>query len=86
MSAMNRMLGLYISGDMAKMFDEIKIPVVTVNGDMWPIDHEANRRHMLSFDAMVVENSDHFLMLNRPDDFNKALEEAIDLVEKRQKN
>jgi hypothetical protein len=36
----------YISGEAAKIFDEIRLPVVSVNCDMWPVDYEANRRHM----------------------------------------
>jgi pimeloyl-ACP methyl ester carboxylesterase len=32
---------------------------------------------MLSFDAIVLKGADHFLMLDRPDDFNKALEKSI---------
>jgi hypothetical protein len=32
---------------------------------------------MLSFDAIVLKGADHFLMLNRPEQFNRALEKAI---------
>ncbi len=53
------------------------IPVITVNGDLWPINFEANRRHMFSFHAIVLKKVDHFLMMDRPVDFNKALEKAI---------
>ena len=77
LSAMNNMMSQYITGEAAKIFDEIRIPVITVNGDMWPINYEANRRHMVSFDAIVLKGADHFLMLNRPEQFNRALETAI---------
>jgi pimeloyl-ACP methyl ester carboxylesterase len=77
LSALEEFLSLYISGGIAALFDGLAIPVMTVNGDMWPIDYNANRRHMFSFDALVIEGGDHFLMLNRPDEFNKALEQAI---------
>jgi len=77
LSAMNNMMSQYITGEAAKTFDEIRIPVITVNGDMWPVNYEANRRHMLSFDAIVLKGADHFLMLNRPEQFNRALETAI---------
>jgi pimeloyl-ACP methyl ester carboxylesterase len=77
LSAMNDMMSQYITGEAAKIFDEIRIPVITVNGDMWPVNYEANRRHMLSFDAIVLKGADHFLMLNRPEQFNRALETAI---------
>jgi pimeloyl-ACP methyl ester carboxylesterase len=77
LSAMNNMMSQYITGEAAKIFDEIRIPVITVNGCMWPVNYEANRRHMLSFDAIVLKGADHFLMLNRPEQFNRALETAI---------
>lgn len=80
LSAMNEMMSQYITGEAAKIFDEIRIPVFTVNGDLWPINHDANRRHMFSFDAIVLKEADHFLMLNRPDEFNRALEKAIRMI------
>jgi pimeloyl-ACP methyl ester carboxylesterase len=80
LSAMKEMMSQYVTGDAAKIFDEIKIPVITVNADLWPINYEANRRHMVSFNAIVLKNADHFLMMDRSDEFNKALEKAIDMT------
>ena len=77
LSAMNEMLTQYITGEAAAIFENIRIPVVTVNGDLWPVNHDANRRHMHTFDAIVLKNADHFLMMSRPEAFNKALEQAI---------
>lgn len=76
-SAMKELMAKSITGEAAQIFEEISIPVKAVNGDMWPVDLEANRRHMSSFEAIVVKNSDHFLMMNRSDEFNKALKQAI---------
>ena len=83
LSAMNEMMSQYITGEAAKIFDEIRIPVITVNGDMWPINYEANRRHMFSFDAIVLKDADHFLMMNRSEEFNRALEKAIHMITKK---
>ncbi len=80
LSAMKEMMSQYVTGDAAKIFDEIKIPVITVNADLWPINHEANRRHMVSFNAIVLKDADHFLMMDRSDEFNKALEKAINMI------
>jgi pimeloyl-ACP methyl ester carboxylesterase len=80
LSAMNDMLSKYITGQAATIFEKIRIPVVTVNGDLWPVNVEANRRHMKSFDAIVLQKADHFLMMNRIPDFNQALEKAILMV------
>jgi pimeloyl-ACP methyl ester carboxylesterase len=80
LSAMNQMMSQYITGESAKIFDEIRIPVVTVNGDLWPINYEANRRHMFSFDAIVLKEADHFLMMDHAEEFNRALEKAINMI------
>jgi pimeloyl-ACP methyl ester carboxylesterase len=77
LSAMEEMMSQYITGQLAKLFDEIRIPVRTINGDLWPIDYEANRRHMFSFDATIIKGADHFLMMDRPEKFNHALENSI---------
>ncbi len=80
LSAMNEMMSQYITGEAAKIFDEILIPVFAVNGDLWPINYEANRRHMFSFDAIVLKEADHFLMMDRTEKFNNALEKAIHAI------
>jgi pimeloyl-ACP methyl ester carboxylesterase len=80
LSAMNEMMSLYIEGEAAKIFDKVRVPVITVNGDLWPINYEANRRHMLSFDAIVLKGADHFLMMDRPQEFNRALDKAINTL------
>ncbi len=67
----------YVTGATARVFDEIKVPVVCVNGDLWPVNLEANRRHITSFEVITVAGGDHFLMLNRANTFNQALEQAI---------
>jgi len=82
LSAMREMMAQYVTGEAARIFEDIPLPVVCVNGDLWPVNFEANRRHMASFDAMVLKGADHFLMLNRPQEFNQALEKAIQGIER----
>lgn len=77
LSAMNEMMNQYISGEAAKVFEQVRIPVICVNGDLWPVNYEANRRHMSSFEAIILKKADHFLMMSRPDDFNQALKQAV---------
>ncbi|MGI6655430.1 MAG: alpha/beta fold hydrolase [Desulfobulbus sp.] len=76
-SALEELLGLYTDGRAAQMFETIKVPVICVNGDMIPVNQEGNARHMQSFQAITVRDADHFLMLDRPWRFNKALESAV---------
>ena len=77
LSALNEMMSQYISGEAARTFDGIPCPVISINSDMWPVNEEGNRRHMSSFDAVILKGTDHFLMMDRPDAFNPALEKAI---------
>lgn len=77
LSAMQEMMAQYVSGDAARIFERFRLPVITINGDLWPINYEANRRHMLSFDAVVLKGADHFLMMDRPEEFNQVLEKAV---------
>ena len=77
LSAMENMFDLYVTGELATIFEAIPLPVIVVTGDLWPPNAEANRRHMHSFDAIILEKADHFLMMHRQEEFNRALEEAI---------
>ncbi len=77
LSAMKELLTQSITGEAATIFDDIKVSVMVVKCDMWPVNYEGNRRHMESFEVIELKNTDHFLMLNRPEEFNKALEKAI---------
>ena len=80
LSAMNEMMIQYLAGEAADVFKQVRVPVITVNGDLWPINYEANRRYMLSFDAIVLKDADHFLMMARPEEFNRELQKAIQML------
>ncbi|MBK9305325.1 MAG: alpha/beta hydrolase, partial [bacterium] len=81
LSAMEEMMMQYVTGEAATVFEAIRIPVMaTVNGDLWPVNAEANRRHMAAFDAVILEGADHFLMMDRPQEFNQALERVIHVL------
>lgn len=80
LSAMNESLSGYLTGDVAKLFDGLDVPVVAVNADLWPTDVEANKRHIKNFELIELIGLDHFLMLKAPDRFNPALEQAIEVI------
>jgi pimeloyl-ACP methyl ester carboxylesterase len=80
-SAMRWYMQQWITGAGPALFEELPLPVVSVCADMWPVDAEANRRHMQSFEAIVLEETDHFLMLGAAEEFNRALAEAIAKIE-----
>jgi len=79
-SAMHEYMGQYVTGEAAAVFEEIKVPVYGVNAGLWPVDVEANRRHMHLFDVTIMEDVGHFLMLEKADEFNELLEETINKI------
>ncbi len=83
LSAMNGSLSGYLTGDVAKRFDGLDVPVVAVNSDLWPTDVEANRRHIRDFELIELAGLDHFLMLKAPERFNPALEQAVHRILKK---
>jgi pimeloyl-ACP methyl ester carboxylesterase len=61
----------------ANIFKEVKVPVRCVNADLWPTNPEANRRYMSSFEVTYIKGAGHFIMLERPREFNKKLNDSI---------
>jgi pimeloyl-ACP methyl ester carboxylesterase len=59
---------------------EIEAPIRGVNADKFPTNLEVNRRHMPGYDAAIVEGTAHFLMLEDPTRFGRALDKALGQV------
>ncbi len=76
-SALEEYTGTIADKKMMSVFKEVRSPVICINADQWPTNIEANRRHMQSFDVKIMKGTGHFLMLERPDEFNKLLNNSI---------
>ena len=76
-SAFQEFVRTFKDGGMAKIFDKIKVPVRCINADLWPTDVEANRRHMTSYDVEIMKGLGHFIMLEKPKEFNNLLDRFI---------
>ena len=61
----------------ANIFTEVKVPVRCVNADLWPTNPDANRKYMSSFEVAIIKGAGHFVMLERPKEFNKLLDSSI---------
>ncbi|MFC1514897.1 alpha/beta fold hydrolase [Candidatus Omnitrophota bacterium] len=79
-SAFQEFIGTFKDYGMAKIFDEIKVPVRCINADLWPTDIEANRRHMTSFDVKIMEGLGHFVMMEKPKEFNTILDGFVEEI------
>ncbi|MFH1061517.1 MAG: alpha/beta hydrolase [Candidatus Omnitrophota bacterium] len=81
-SALREYLTGFVNGQEAEIFKQVRLPVRMISADLWPIDYAANRKHMQSFNAVIMPKTGHFLMLERPDEFNDILADTIDWITK----
>jgi len=65
----------------APAFDAVKAPIVAVNGDRFPTNFDANRRHAPQFDALIMTGVGHYPMLEDPARFGGLLDQALRKVE-----
>ncbi len=63
--------------DMAESFRNAGVPIRCINGDLWPTSVANNRKLVADFDAVILPESGHYVMLERPDDFNRHLNEIV---------
>jgi pimeloyl-ACP methyl ester carboxylesterase len=54
------------------------VPVRTINGSKWPTQLEINRKYAPGFDAVIIEGTGHFPMLEKPEEFNRALDRVVE--------
>jgi pimeloyl-ACP methyl ester carboxylesterase len=77
MSAFKEYVTKFENKGIANIFKKVKVPVRCVNADLWSTNPEANRKYMSSFDVVIMKGAGHFLMLERPDEFNNLLNRSI---------
>jgi pimeloyl-ACP methyl ester carboxylesterase len=47
------------------------------DGDLFPTPVDENRKVVADFDAVILLHAGHFPMLERPEEFNRRLEERV---------
>lgn len=55
----------------------LQAPLRTINGDLYAVDVEANRKIKPDFDAVIMTHTGHYPMLERPAEFNKLVAEMV---------
>jgi pimeloyl-ACP methyl ester carboxylesterase len=73
-------LGQYVSGESYRVYESINVPVVLVNARLWPTNSAENKKHIKDYSIYYIEESGHFPMLEKPNQFNKILFEAVKSV------
>jgi pimeloyl-ACP methyl ester carboxylesterase len=60
------------SYDMSEAMAAVKVPVRSINGDLYPTNVEGNQE-IADYDAVVMQHTGHYPMLETPDEFNRHL-------------
>jgi len=63
--------------DSARAMAQVRQPIRAINSGMYPTRLEINRRYAPQFAAVVIPGTGHFPMLEKPEEFNRLLAEAI---------
>lgn len=73
-------LGQYVSGESYRVYESIKVPVILVNARLWPTNSAENKKHIKDYSIYYIEESGHFPMLEKPNELNKILFEAVNSI------
>ena len=58
------------------------IPVLYINADKYPTDSVGNQKYHPTFDGVVVQDVGHFLMMEKPMEFNQLLRQTVKGLER----
>jgi pimeloyl-ACP methyl ester carboxylesterase len=64
--------------DAAASLSAAGVPLRCINATTEPTNVEANRRHARDFEVYTIEGTGHFPMLERPEELNRLLRQAIE--------
>jgi pimeloyl-ACP methyl ester carboxylesterase len=80
LSAFSNYLERIVDGEASRVFENIHIPVVSINAKQWPTHAEKNKDHINDYKLFYIEETGHFPMMEKPEEFNKLLEEALEYI------
>jgi pimeloyl-ACP methyl ester carboxylesterase len=86
LSAFRNYLGQNVNGESATVFEDISVPVISINATLWPTSPEQNRKHIKDYQLFYIEGTGHFPMLEEPEEFNMLLEDSIKIIESKSKD
>ena len=56
---------------------ELQLPIISINSDMIPVAVDDNMKYVKSFEVKIMHNVGHFIMLEKPEEFNKLGLESV---------
>ncbi len=78
--ALLRTFGAY---DQAAAASFVSAPLRSLNADLFPTNSDGNREVAPEYEARILEGTGHFLMLEKPEAFNRLLAEMVRDLEER---
>lgn len=81
LSAFHHYIAQYVNGEASEVFENITVPVVSLNARLWPTNPDANKKHIQTYKLLYIEGTGHFPMLENPEEFNRLLTEALKYIE-----
>ncbi len=69
------LLRAYVAFDLAEAFAAARVPIRSINSDLWPTNLEGNRA-LADFDAVILKGHGHFLMQEAPEELARAMVET----------
>lgn len=55
----------------------LDLPLISINCDMYPLSVEENRKYVKDYEVKFMMGAGHFLMIERPDEFNELLTGSV---------
>jgi pimeloyl-ACP methyl ester carboxylesterase len=62
---------------LAETLQELNLPLITINTDLWPMNDEGNKAILPNMEVIMMPGLGHFLMLEDPPAFNRNLAQAV---------
>lgn len=81
LSAFRGYMGQYVNGEAAMIFKNINIPVVSINARLWPTLPDENKKYIQNYQLLFIEETGHFPMLEKTEEFNMLLKKALNSIE-----
>jgi pimeloyl-ACP methyl ester carboxylesterase len=72
------LLRQFVEYEMGPALAAINVPVRYINADGYPTNPEVNMKYQPDFSGVIIQDVGHFLMMEKPQEFNALLRETIE--------
>ena len=71
----------FFSYELGPALTAVDVPVRYINAPMYPTNVEVNRAYQPDFDGVIMGGVGHFLMMEKPEEFNELLRQTVEGLE-----